>query len=231
MRPLIFILVLTLLTFVSFGQDRKITLQIDTLVQNNYNNFSIGLTGQFFGNYPLIIEDSTYIKRTDSYPNLICPLTLKTDTTNIQISIDNGGGYILLIGAYQSIKDTLKINKVVVYNNCYNDTSFTRIDYFAYNQDSLTTKYLKSKFSWKPIKKNCKTSPLFETSYKINGVSYLVSTKIQDDQTEVTTFHGYKPKKYSRDPDNYKGKVTYFHGQTTTFKYINVTTLKLKNGT
>ncbi|MBL7902063.1 MAG: hypothetical protein JNK73_08720 [Bacteroidia bacterium] len=231
MRRVLFLLPLAILTVFSFGQDRKIVLQIDTLILNGYSDFSIALTGQFFGNYPLTIDDSCYVKKINNYPNFICSLTLKNDTTNIEISLDDKGGHLSLIGAYHLLKDTIQIDKVVVFSNCYNDTTFTRIDYFAYQPDSLTTKYLKSRFKKEITKMKCKNRPLFKTFYRINNVSYLVSFQMKKEDEEVTTFHGYKPKKYSNDPNNYKGRVTYFHGKSIKFKYVNVITLKLKSGT
>lgn len=207
-------------------------LQIDTLILNGYRNFSIALTGQFIGNIPLEVDNSVYIKKDNSYPNFICPLTLKTDTTNIQISLDDKGGYLLLLNVYKSIKDTLRISKVVVYSNCYRDTTFTRIDYYHYKPDSSLGRPYKTKFSKTIAKKKCKNRPLFKTTYKINGVLYLVSFQIQEDfGVEVINFHGYKPIGASQNPDTYKGKLTRFHGQSTTSHYINVITLRLKNGT
>ena len=232
MQRLTLILTLIITTLNSFGQDKKIVLQIDTLILNGYDKFSIAIKGQGFTNFPDVIDDSVYVKRTNSYPNFISPLTLKTDSSNIQISLDDQGGYLQLMDAYKVKNDTLQINKVVVFNNCYRDTTFTRIDYYIKKSDGSIDKPFKTKYSKTIAKKKCKIRLLFKTSYRINDVSYFVSFQKQKDiGTEITDFHGYRPKKYLEDRDNYKGKVTYFHGHSSKTHYINVVTLKIKIGT
>jgi len=232
LQRLTLILTLIISTLNSFGQEKKIVLQIDTLILNGYDKFSISITGQGFANFGDFLEDSIYIKNSVGYPNFICPLTLKTDSSNIEISLDDQGGYLLLMGAYKSKHDTLKINKVIVFSNCYRDTTYTRIDYYLKNEDGSIDKPFKTKYSKTITKNKCKVRPLFKTAYRINNDLYLVSFKKQKSiGTEITDFHGYKPKKYLEDRDNYKGRVTYFHGHSSTIHYINVITLKIKNGT
>jgi hypothetical protein len=232
LQRLTLILILIISTLTSFGQDKKIVLQIDTLVLNGFDKFSISITGQGFANFPDFLEDSVFIKNTAGHPNFICPLTLRTDSSNIQISLDDQGGYLQLMDAYKLKNDTLKINKVVVFNNCYRDTTFTRIDYYIKKSDGSIDKPFKTKYSKTIAKKKCKIRPLFKTAYRINNDLYFVSFQKQKSiGTDITDFHGYKPKKYLEDRDNYKGKVTYFHGHSATTHYINVITLKIKNGT
>lgn len=213
-----------------FGQDKKIVLRIDTLVLNGYDNFSIEIEEQGFMNFHHPIDDSVYIQNTTGYPHFICPLTLKTDTSNIRISIDDEGGYLLLMDVYQLKSDTLRIRKLIVFNNCYRDTTFTQIAYFIKKTDGSIDQPFRVKNSKEVEKKRCKNRPLLNTTYHINGTLYSVSIEKQTDNTVgISSFHGYKPRKYLEDRDNFKGKVTYFHGQSSTTHYINVITLKIKN--
>jgi hypothetical protein len=217
-------------TLNSFGQDRHIVLQIDTLILNGYDKFSISLTGQGNPNFPTFLNDTVYIKNPIGQPNFICPLTLKTDSSNIRITIDDQGGYLQLIDAYKLKGDTIKINKVFVFENCINDTTFTRIAYYIKKPDGSIGKPFKTKRSKSINKKKCKVKALNKVEYRVNNVSYFALFQEQKDSgLKITEFHGYKPRKYLEDRDNYKGKITYFHGSSTTSRYINVITIKISH--
>lgn len=230
LKRLILLLTIIIAAFNSFGQDKNIVLQIDTLILNGYDKFSITITDSDFENFGDIVIDSIFVRNNVEYPNFICSLTLQTDSSNIQISLDDHGGYLQLLDAYKLQNDTLKINKFVVFNNCYRDTTFMRIDYYLKNPDGSIAKPYRTKYTKKVSKIRCKNRPLIKTAYRINNELYSVSFhKKESIGTEITVFHGYKPKKYLKNRENYKGKVTYFHGQLETFHYINVITLNLKD--
>jgi hypothetical protein len=232
LQRIILTLTVVLSALTLFGQGKRIILQIDTLILNGYDEFSISITEQRVALYYDVLDESVYIKNTVGYPNFICPLVLKTDSSKIQISLDDQGGYFMLTDAYKLKSDTLKINKFVVFNNCYRDTIFTHIEYYIKKPSGSTGEPFKTKYFKKISKEKCKIRPLTKTSYRINNILYPVSFQKQKDTgIHIMTFHGYKPQRYLKDRDNYKGKVTYFHGRSMTIHYINVIILKIKNGT
>jgi hypothetical protein len=210
------------LTLNALGQDKRVVLQIDTLILNGYDNFSIRLNGQGFANLIDLVDDSLYVRQVNSNPNFICPLTLKSDSSHILISLDDQGGYLSITDVFSSHYDTLKINKLEVFSNCYCDTTFTRIDYYDKKEDG--TSELSKVENTKTLEKiKCKNKPPDKVNYTINNFTYSVSLNMQTDfGIQISQFNG------ETKPVKNKG---YFGGQSTTIHYINVGTIRIKNGT
>lgn len=231
MYKLTFTLIFIFSTFILIGQNKNIVLRIDSLILDDYKKISIRTVEKGASFFPDYIDTSTFIKDEKNVPNFICPLTLKNSESNIQIQIDDQGGFLLLIDAYSLTSDTLRIDKINVFSNCYQDTTFKIIDYFIRYNDSSARQFLKSKFSLKIEKTRCKNKPLINTTYKINGEQYFGLGEKKLISYETLYFHGHKPKKYLKDPDNYKGKVIKFSGRLIKKKYRYVVSIRLKNGT
>lgn len=230
MQQLTFTLTLLFSTLTSFAQDKKIVLQIDTLLLNGYNNFSISITGQGFANIIDEIDDSVYIKNDFGYPNFICPLTFQTDSSNLQISIDNQGGYLLITDIYQSKCDTLSISKLTVFDNCHRDTIYTRISYYLRKNDVVSDNSFKTKYLKTIEKEKCKNKPPYKIYYIINNQHYFVSLQKQKDTGLATKlFQGNKPKRYLKKQNKYRRQSIRFSGISTSTHYINIAVLKMQN--
>ena len=97
--------ILITLTFIlichtGFSQ-KKLTLIIDTLdFVHDFDkyDFKVFLTNQGFAD--LGETDSTAFISTDSFPNFHSTVTLKTDSTLIQIPIDQKNGYLELSNVF-----------------------------------------------------------------------------------------------------------------------------------
>lgn len=223
-------IILLFSTLPTLAQDKTIVLQIDTLELHGHNNFSISIIGQGFANIIDEIDDSVYIRNDFAYPNFICPLTFQTDTSSLQISIDNQGGYLLITDIYQSQCDTLRINKLTVFDNCYRDTIYTRISYYYREKDVILENSFKTKYLKTIEKEKCKNKTPQKVHYIINHQHYFVSLQKQKDiGVQMKVFQGNKPRSYSKKRDNYKGRSIRFNGISTNTHYINIGVLKIKN--
>ena len=215
------------------GQGKKIILIIDTLFIQNGNDFHVGISNKNnlisgLGEY---IEDSLYNRQHNKYPNFYCSIVLNSDSSNIQLSLDNENGYINLINVYSSKYDTIRLSKHIVYDNCYNDTAYTTMTYYHKKiNEPLGTPY-KIKHNKTITKASCKNKPPLSTKYIINHKKYdVIILKEIDGGVYISDFHGYRPNEYNLKPETYKGKVSYFHGRTESRSYVNVINLKIKNG-
>jgi len=228
MKNILIISILLLVGFNGFGQvERTVTLQIDSLELNGCEIFSVSVTPGLFG----ISEeaDKSGYRFNAGHPNFTCQVELKSDTSKIEIIIDDEGGYLTLENAYLLKSDTIRINRIHIIENCYRDTTFHQIDYYIIDETGSIGDPIKTK-SFKSIEKDkSKGTPITEASYMINGKEYSVTfLKKTDLGIMITDYHGGYPKKYLKDRENYKGKVKYFHGHSTSSHYINFAEIKLK---
>lgn len=215
-----------------YGQGRKITLIIDTLVDSDYNfkvaisnanNFKFGI-----GEY---VEDSLSIRQYNKYPNFYCSIIVKSDSSGIQLTLDNDNGYINLLNFCDSKFDTIRLSKHVVYDNCNNDTVYTTTTYFHKKINEPLGNPYKIKHNKSITKANCKKRIPLNLKYKINNKNYDVTVEKEvEGGLQISDFHGYQPNEYNLKPETYKGKVSYFHGHSETKSYINIVNLKMKNG-
>lgn len=202
------------------------TLIIDTVdFIDNYDKyyFKVNLTNQGFADLGEI--DTTAKVSTEEYPNFQTTVNLKTDSTNIKIPIDQQNGYLELSNLYDS--DSIRINKLKLYSNCYRDTTKTRIELYRVKNDSVSDQPFKVKFKEKTEKKKCDRKPPFKTMLTINDQKYFVSIqKKKSDGVEIMHGHGYKPRKTEKNYENYTGTRLYI--SSITERYINVITIKIK---
>jgi hypothetical protein len=222
--------ILLTLTFIlschiGFSQ-KKLTLIIDTIdFVDDFDkyDFNIFLTNQGFAD--LGETDSTAMISTDSFPNFQTTVTLKTDSTLIQIPIDQENGHLELSNVFEN--DTIRVNYLKQYSNCYKDSSKTRIEYYRVKNDSVSDKPYKVKFKVDTEKTKCKRRPPFKTMLTINDQKYYVSIqKRKSGGIEIMHGHGYKPRQTEKNHDNYSGTRLYI--SSTTERYINVITVKIK---
>ena len=205
---------------------KQLTLIIDTIdfVDDfNISDFKVTLTNQGFGN--LGETDSAGKVTTTLYPNFQTTVTLQTDSTRIHIPIDQHNGYLELSNIY--ISDTLRINRLVIYSNCYIDTTRTRKEYYRVENDSISEKPYKVKIKEKTKKNKCKRKPPANTIMRINSKNYLVRIEKQKSEfTEYSQGHGYKPQRFEGNDDNYSG--TFLHYRSITERYINVIEVEIQ---
>lgn len=223
-----------LLTFIFvlncfFGFSQKpLTLIIDTVdFIDNYDKyyFKVNLTNQGFADLGEI--DTTAKVSTEEYPNFQTTVNLKTDSTNIQIPIDQQHGFLELSNVYN--QDTIRINYLKLYSNCYKDTSKTVIEYYRIINDSIADKPHKVKRKTRTHKEKCERKPPFKTALTINEERYFVSVqKKKSDALVYTHGHGYKPTRYYENREDFKGKATKLYISTWTTEYLNWITIRLK---
>ncbi len=220
------------INLITYGQSRKITLIIDTLVDNDYNfKVAIANPNNFkFGIFEYL-EDSLSNRQYNNYPNFYCSIIIKSDSSSILLTLDDDNGYTSLINVYDSKFDTIRLSKHVVYDNCNNDTVYTATTYYHKKINEPLGKPYKIKHNKSITKANCKKKIPLNLKYNINGKNYDVTVKKEvEGGIYITDFHGYQPNEYNLKPETYKGKVTYFHGHSETKSYINIVNLKIKNG-
>jgi hypothetical protein len=224
MRPLLTITFI--LSCLSGFSQKQLTLIIDTIdfVDDlDKYDFRIMLTNQGFAN--LGQTDSTANVTTTDYPNFQTTVHLKTDSTRIRIPIDQESGYLELSNVYES--DTIRINQLKLYSNCYRDTIKTRIEHYKVKNDSVSDQPFKVKFKEKTEKKKCDRRPPFKTMLTINDQKYFVSIQQKkSDGVEIMHGHGYKPRQTEKNYENYSGTRLYI--SSITERYINVITIKIK---
>lgn len=222
----IVLLIILFLSCLSGFSQKQLTLIIDTLDFVNeldQYDFRITVTNQGFANLGQL--DSTAKVTITEYPNFQTTVNLESDSSNIQLPIDQQNGYVELSNVYDS--DTIRINKLKLYSNCYRDTTNTRIEHYRVNNDSVSDIPYKVKFKERVEKKKCKRRPPFKTSLIINGQQYFVSIqKKKSDAVEIMHGHGYKPRQTEKNFENYSGTRLYISSRTE--RYINVITIKIK---
>ena len=215
-----------LLSCLSGFSQKKLTLIIDTIDfvdAYDKNDFRINLTNQGFSN--LGETDFSAKVSSNMFPNFQTSITIDSDSTLIQIPIDQENGYLELNNILG--KDTIRINNLKQYSNCYKDSSKIRIEYYRVNNDIVADRPYRVKFKKEAEKTNCKRKPPFKTLLTINDEKYFVSIqKRKSDAVEYMHGHGYKPRQTEKNHENYSGTKLYISSRTE--RYINVITVKIK---
>jgi hypothetical protein len=218
--------IIFILSSLSGFSQKQLTLIIDTLDfvdELDQYDFKITMTNQGFAN--LGQTDSTAKVTITDYPNFQTTVNLESDSTNIQIPIDQQNGYLELSNIYDS--DTIRINKLKLYSNCYRDTTKTRIEHYRVSNDSISDRPYKVKFKERTEKKRCKRRPPFKTSLIINDQIYFVSIqKKKSDLVEIMHGNGSKPNRTEKNYENYSGTRLYISSRTE--RHINLITIKIK---
>jgi len=210
---------------IGFSQ-KQLTLIIDTIdfVDDiDQYDFKINLTNQGLANLGEI--DTSSKSTTKYYPNFQTVVSLNSDSTNIQIPIDDQNGFLEISNIYNY--DTIRIDYLKLYSNCYKDTSETVIEYYRIINDTVSNEPYKVKHKTTTHKDKCKRKPPYKTTLTINQKKYMVSIQKKLDGVEELHGHGYKPKRYQKDSENFKGKATRIYINSVTSNYLNVITVIL----
>ncbi|MCH2198893.1 MAG: hypothetical protein MK081_08910 [Flavobacteriales bacterium] len=220
------ILTLTFILSCFVGCSQKpLTLIIDTLDfvhKSAQDGFKITVTNQGIASLGQT-DQNAKVTLTD-YPNFYTTVTLESDSANIRIPIDQEQGYLELSNVFEL--DTIRINKVKLYSNCFKDSIKTRIEYYRVINDSVADQPYEVKYKETAEKGKCKRRPPIKTPLVINDQVYFVSIqKRKCEAGEVIHGHGHKPKMTERNYGNYSG--TKFHFSSYIDRYINVITVDL----
>ncbi len=206
------------------AQTKQIVLQIDTLIKKDDNqNFYIR-TQKNRTLMPYLISDSSC--QVDYHNNsLTCKIILRNDSSTIQISLDEKGGYLELGNLFNINSDTVRISKFVVYDRPYPDTNWTTTNYWYEEADTLGENF-KNTREYSIDKVRPKNLVPIKIQYEINGEIYSCTTSWQKaGYVNITTFHGRGL------TGLFKGKRPYyFHGIRRSTLTLNVIYLRLKNG-
>ncbi|MBI1836545.1 MAG: hypothetical protein HYR91_04700 [Flavobacteriia bacterium] len=209
-----------------FGYSQKqLTLIIDTIdFIDDFDkyHFKVYLTNQGFSDLGEIDTNSQI--SSQNYPNFKTTINVKTDSTKIQIPIDKQNGVLELSNIYYL--DTIRINHLEIYSNCYKDTVKTRLEYYSVKNDSISNEPYKVKFKKSIKKSTCKYKPPYKTMLTINGQKYYVSIQKKESNINYMHGHGYKPKQTEKNHEHYSGSKIYIC--STTIHSINVITINIK---
>lgn len=224
-----FLTIILILNSVQVFSQKRLTLIIDTIDFVDYFDqidFKVTLTNQGFAELGEMVDDAKIT--TDIFPNFQTTVYLKSDSTTIQIPIDIQNGYVELSNIYKH--DTVRINRLKIYSNCYRDTIKSTIEYYRVTKGSLADKPYKVKFKVRTKKGKCKRKPPYKTMYVVNNKRYFVSIqKTESNLTTYTSGQGYKPRKTKKnyeESEPYTG--TLLGVSSWTYEYINKVTLRLK---
>ncbi len=194
------------------AQKRIIVIQIDTVKSFNQDvtKLKTQVTNQGFLNLSEEF-DSSQTFNLNKFPNYLNTITIKSDSSNLQLSIGNGN-YIEIINLYSSKEDTLRINKFEQYPIHTVDTTVTIIEYYKMKKGKLNKTPFKTK-KQNQFDNSKEVNPPNQITLDINGKNYLVNLFKSDSlgTTKVTHGHGYKPRKYLDKKDEYKRKLTYIY--------------------
>jgi hypothetical protein len=228
MKHFVLILFLFFLIKPTYCQEREFVLRIDTLVLDSSRGFRLDISEH--GNYipSRTFLDTVYKKHITEYPNFIGRIKLPHDSSSILIQNANRGGVLMLRGAYNLETDTIVIDKLEIFQTCYNDSVITLVEYYKVKAGIRSDNPYKVKVKKKPIKNSCRENQPKMVTYKINGILYeIILDPPTGSAAKSMHFHGSKPRKYSRDPDNYKGEATRFSGWEKTFTYFSLIRIEL----
>jgi hypothetical protein len=221
----IFLTFILILSYQCGYSQKQLTLIIDTIdFIDDFDkyNFKVYLTNQGFSDLGEIDTNSQI--SSQNYPNFQTTLSLKTDLTKIQIPIDLQNGFLEISNIY--FQDTIRINHLEMYTNCYKDTSKTRIEYYRVKNDSVSKEPYKVKFKESIKKSKCKYKPPYKTMLTINDQKYYVSIQKREADIDYMHGHGYKPRQTEKNHNDYSGSRFYI--SSITKHYINVITINIK---
>lgn len=191
-------LVLLFIPLLGHSQKKIITVIIDTIYSRNIPiDFDIFYSyGELYG-YNL--TDSSFNKKNITYSNntmgFCGQIILNSDSSVIEIPIDNKYGFLELSNL-SSLKDgdTLKISNIKLFESDIRDTTFTIIEYYKFQNDSISKKPYKLKINKKINKKIKVIPPPKNIEIYINSKCYSVQIKKKKFKDDICSyFHGQKP--------------------------------------
>lgn len=205
------------------AQTKFTVLKIDTIIQKDFNQDFFIRTQKRQTLMPYLISDSSCMvdHRNNS---LTCKVILQDDSSTIQISIDEKGGYLELSNLSNLVYDTIRISKLIVYDRPYADTNWTTINYWYEEADTLGENFKNiRKYSIDKVK--TKNLAPIKIQFQINKETYSCTTSWQKtNYGTITKFHG------RGQTGIFKGRRPfYFHGTKRSTNTINVIKLRIKN--
>lgn len=213
------ILAAFLSSFSLFSQVRNKIVVIDTLVTNGHAFFIVG-SDLFFDSDNLV---ESQLLSTNSYPNFIGNVYLRTDTSVIDLVLDSKGGYFTIHNAYNN-DSIIRIDRFEVLTNCMNDTTFTQIGYFSVSETGMSENK-DEKHEIEVKKYDCEEAIDETFEMKINGKSYEITLEKKLYPAGITSFNGSNRRKYTK-KEKYKGnKKIVFQGYST--EELSVYTAKI----
>lgn len=124
------------------AQEKHLFLQIDTLEYydklETILNFKINIGNQGFLNYGDIV-DSNYVLSFNTTPNYTASFSLKNENSIIEIPIDSNGSEIHIYNSYNLKSDTIRINRLSLYETQTNDTTYTIIEHYKVTNGRIFT--------------------------------------------------------------------------------------------
>jgi hypothetical protein len=222
-------IVIILLTFEMHSQARQMFLWIDTVDEGKrpefFENLKISVGEEGPGTLENGFNPFNEIPLKGS-SNLFFKINVVSDSTIIKIPVDYNGSFISLESVFRFKSDTIHINKIKILNTRPPDTTFQRIVYYKKINDVLQEPPIK-------VDKKCQVEKRVispgKRSLRINGKEYLAEfALIKSPSEEITSGHGYHPRKYRNKKGNFKKRVTYFHFESLTRRYFWTIKIKLK---
>lgn len=223
--------IIYLLCFLNLcGQSRQLFLQIDTIQaieEFNANQWGVYITNQGFTN----LGDSAWLSSISfsQFPNFTALISIETDSSNLRLPIDDGQGYLEICGLNLLRGDTLKISRLIVYNNCYPDTSLIVIRHLRKSSKSEEFKLKRLIKKLKVNKPKCQKPPPDVLHIIINEKEYKAEIMMAKDPMQTfISGNRIRPMKYYKMND-YTGPVRRMRIETELLKYFSVATITLDN--
>lgn len=194
---LVMVIITTCLSFKSYCQFRK-TIIIDTVIGENYkikNIFQRCSTIEDISTDETL--DTQYQIDHGSYETALFSGILYD---SINIVLDNVWGVLTISGIRNYKKDTIRINKWIIYKNGINNKIKGYEEYRCMYNDSLVHEVVKYKRIRKTIK-NEGRKKLKSIDIVIDNRTYIVPVELNVQQM-FSSYHGYKP---------YQIREAYYH--------------------
>ncbi len=205
-KKLKFIVIISLIPFITFSQTKKIVLKIDTVYSKyNFDNFKIGYSSFLKNKLVEYVKNPIINPIDENKINYITEVLINNDSSRIEISIDSKEGNIRIYN-FESFEnnDTIRIDYLELFESDLIDTSYTFISYFRDYGDSIALSPKRVKKSFETEKKRTTNNPVPNIIVlKINDQSYFVKMNKERLPRETQLLSGEKPKRYA---DKRKGE-------------------------
>ncbi len=172
----LFLFVLIIKLSFSYGQEKKIVVQIDTLnlIKTNdelsWRELRLVVSNQGFANLgDEFVGHKAYGKVVPQYLNTVI---LKSDSSDLIIPLDRLGGKVVISNLYSLEADTLRINSYTLYSNCNFDTIRTQMVYYDCASDDWLVNQGKSYYKETVVPLECDRLIPERLDFVMNGVKY-----------------------------------------------------------
>jgi hypothetical protein len=218
-------------------KSRTITIIIDTVeIKPRPNESNPGFNVYFTLHNSISLRDTiSYIKDYTkfslfNFPDYAVKANIYDDSAVLNIPLDLYNGNTLQINnIYYAVKDTLRINKITGRKDCHNDTAYSTKYYYHKIKDGSLGEPYKVKEKTYVFKRKCSYKYKLDPSYFINGQQYFgkFSTTLGS-TTSIIWAHGYRPKRYLKDREDFKGKLTKIATNVHEYNYFDIIIINLE---